>query len=111
MKKPLQYPQPQHHTLAESTGEMGEIRPLVTTLLLMKQFGLLGGVTGLEMHGTVCFPGRRKSGWIRLDGLWHESVQELPTSYFPCPPLPPTDGCWRKEITPGWLTFLLSVIS
>jgi len=113
MKKPLQLPQPQQHMLAESTDVTGEIRPLVITLPLMKPFGLLGGVTGLEMHGDslVCLPARRKSGWIRLDSLWHESVQELRTSYPPCPPLPPTDGCRRKEITPGELTFLLSVIS
>ena len=40
---------------------MGEIRPLVITLPLMKPFGLLGGVTGLEMHGdslSVSQPGR-----------------------------------------------------
>ena len=50
--------------LAESTDVTGEIRPLVITLPLMKPFGLLGGVTGLEMHGDslVCLPARRKSG-------------------------------------------------
>ena len=64
MKKPLQLPQPQQHVLAESTDVTGEIRPLVITLPLMKPFGLLGGVTGLEMHGDslVCLPARRKSG-------------------------------------------------
>lgn len=105
MTKPSQPPQPQHHTLAESTEETGEVRPLVITLPAMKPLGLLGGVTGLGMRGDSLFPGR-KSGWIRLDSLWHESVRKLRTSYLPCPRPRPHQRLREKRNPPRGADFL-----
>lgn len=60
MTKPSQAPQPQHHTLAKSTEETGEVRPLVITLPAMKPLALLGGVTGLGMHRDSLFPSQEE---------------------------------------------------
>lgn len=112
MKKPLQSLLPQHHVLTESTEEAGEIRPLVTTLLLMKPFGLLIGFTGLDMYGDSLFLSQ-KEVWLDQAQAWQfmawkPTAQEVCTPYIPGPP-PASMGCgtW-KEITTGQLAFLIS---